>query len=108
MGLVPLLAVDVELHEAFEVAEPEVGLLGEGVVARLLEVVGAQLDLGRVLLLVEVLADLHDLVEVVLLAVDLDGLCFPWGKKVAAQDLGSQRKAQRRQRTKRMKIEEDR
>ena len=42
--------------------------------ASLLEVGGAELDVRGMLLLVEVLADLHDLVQVLLLAIDLDGL----------------------------------
>jgi len=52
----------VEFHEALYVAKTQVGLLSEGVVASLLEVIGAQLNLRRVLLFVQVLADLHNLV----------------------------------------------
>lgn len=52
----------MQFHEALDVAKAQVSLLREGVVASFLEVIGAQLNLRRVLLFVQVLADLHNLV----------------------------------------------
>ena len=64
----------MQLHEALDVTKAEVGLLSEGMVASLFEIGRTELDIRSVLRLVKILANLHDLVQVVLLAIDLDGL----------------------------------
>ena len=52
----------MELHESFDVTKTQVSLLSKSVVTRFLEMHGTELNLRRVLRLVQVLADLHDLV----------------------------------------------
>lgn len=64
----------MQLHQAFDVTQAQEGLLGEGVVASFFEVSSAKLNIRCMLLLVEVLANLHDLIQVILLAVNLN--CF--------------------------------
>lgn len=64
----------MELHEALDVAQAQKGLLSECMMASFFEVEGAELDIRCVLLLVQIFANLHYLVQVVLLAIDLDRL----------------------------------
>ena len=64
----------MQLHQAFDVSKAQERLLGESVVASFFEVGGTKFDIRTVLGLVEILADFHDLVKVILLAVDLNSL----------------------------------
>ena len=77
----------MELHETFDVTEAQESLLGEGMVSSLLEVHGAQFNLRRVLRLIKVLADFHDLVQVVLLTVDFNRLFVSSGLDVEISSL---------------------
>jgi len=64
----------MQLHQAFDVTQTQESLLGKGVVASFFEVSSAKLNIRCMLLLVEVLANLHDLIQVILLAINLN--CF--------------------------------
>ena len=74
MGFVPLLAVNVQLHQTFDIAESKERLFGKRMVTCFLKVCCAELDIRSVLLLVQVLANLHDLIQILLLTIDFDGL----------------------------------
>ena len=68
------MAVNVELHQTFDIAESKECLFGKRMVTCFLEVSCAELDIRSVLLLVQVLANLHDLVQILLLPINFDGL----------------------------------
>jgi hypothetical protein len=59
-GFVPLVQLHVQCHQTLDVTQHQEGLLGEGMVARLSEILCTKLDLCLVLTLVQVLAHFHD------------------------------------------------
>jgi len=74
LGLVPLVELHVQAHQGFEVSKPQICLFSKSMVARLSEVLGAQHNFSVMLLFIEVFADVHDGVKILLLSKDFDCL----------------------------------